>query len=206
VKKHTLEKNVKFPAYSGDFFPYADNDDSYWTGYYTTRPALKRRIRETGAMLRSAEILYSLSADTNNFEEEEMRKLVEARRHLALVQHHDGVTGTSKQYVADDYMSKLGAAIETSEKTMDKAVRKMMKNPNLKLIVDWTEELSIEAGKDYQLLLFNSLSFYRSEIVHIRVTSPLVAVFTSGGARVPVQVSPSTPFPPFTLLLLFRFG
>jgi alpha-mannosidase II len=30
-----------FPLLKGDFFPYADNADNFWTGYYTTRPSLK---------------------------------------------------------------------------------------------------------------------------------------------------------------------
>ena len=40
-----LEKyRDKFPRVSGDFFPYSDGGD-YWTGYYTSRPFLKRRER-----------------------------------------------------------------------------------------------------------------------------------------------------------------
>ena len=43
-----------------DFFPYADNDRSWWTGYYTTRPSLKQAIRRTMASLRAADSLVAL--------------------------------------------------------------------------------------------------------------------------------------------------
>lgn len=43
-----------------DFFPYADNPSSFWTGYYVSRPQLKLAIRRTAALLRGGEALVSM--------------------------------------------------------------------------------------------------------------------------------------------------
>ena len=59
---------------------------------------------------RAAEILFSLSSTTarregsKNFPVSKfMGMLVQARRDLGLFQHHDGITGTAKDFVVVDY-------------------------------------------------------------------------------------------------------
>lgn len=44
-----------FPTFTGDFFPYSDRSDQYWTGFYTTRPHHKYLARRIQSLLR----LYS---------------------------------------------------------------------------------------------------------------------------------------------------
>ena len=37
--------NKKYTTKTDDFFPYADFKNSYWTGFYTSRPALKLIVK-----------------------------------------------------------------------------------------------------------------------------------------------------------------
>ncbi|XP_078718059.1 alpha-mannosidase 2x-like isoform X1 [Lampetra fluviatilis] len=112
------------PVLSGDFFSYADRDDHYWTGFYTTRPFYKHLDRLVEARLRAAEIAYSLALSYARggpvgapavapppWAHDGMRRLVGARRNLGLFQHHDAITGTSKDPVVLDYGNRLHQAL-----------------------------------------------------------------------------------------------
>ncbi|XP_012588142.1 PREDICTED: alpha-mannosidase 2x [Condylura cristata] len=103
-----------FPVLSGDFFSYADREDHYWTGYYTSRPFYKRLDRVLEAHLRGAEILYSLAVAharraglAGQYPLSDFALLTDARRALGLFQHHDAITGTAKEAVVVDYGVRL---------------------------------------------------------------------------------------------------
>lgn len=56
------EKNVKFPVKTDDGFPYSDNDNAYWTGYFTSRPTDKIYIRDASRQYHSYSQLAALRA------------------------------------------------------------------------------------------------------------------------------------------------
>ena len=63
--------NITWPTYTGDFFPYVfplsvDGLDSVWSGFYTSRAALKGAIRAYDSKLETIDAWYSLAAMKNS--------------------------------------------------------------------------------------------------------------------------------------------
>ncbi|KAI6219834.1 Alpha-mann-mid domain-containing protein [Aphelenchoides fujianensis] len=93
------------PSYEATSFPYTENREgphAWWTGYFVHRPDFKRLERITQGKLRRLDILRVLSGKTDKAE-----ALQTHRRNLALAQHHDSITGTSKPPVMADYKQRL---------------------------------------------------------------------------------------------------
>jgi hypothetical protein len=102
-----LQGGLPLPALLTDLFPYGDTPHTQWTGYYSSRPAFKRYVRESSALLQGARQLQALVggvADTGP-----TNPLFALERALGVAQHHDAIAGTALQNVNDDYTAALAA-------------------------------------------------------------------------------------------------
>ncbi|KAK3918168.1 hypothetical protein KUF71_007589, partial [Frankliniella fusca] len=133
------ERTQHFDTLKGDFFVYADifseGRPAYWSGYFTTRPYWKILDRELEASLRSAEILYALTLNrarrsgfnyTVKLLERDYEKLIKSRRNLALFQHHDAITGTSKASVMHDYALKMFDSLQETQRLQRLCVQTLL--------------------------------------------------------------------------------
>lgn len=210
---HEEVKISDFPVLSGDFFTYADRNEHYWSGYFTSRPFYKNMDRVLLAYVRAAEIITAQAMVTRSVTyimSLQLRDRVEqARRMLSLFQHHDGITGTSRDEVREDYAKKLLTAIKYSQSAIQQAAYYLLKQPPIQ---DQTQEdiffdvddiwrrhdevptrITIaldEMSPSRRLLLYNALSFRRQEIVTVLVSSPHVEVFDPEGYPMMAQISP----------------
>ncbi|XP_022200553.2 alpha-mannosidase 2 [Nilaparvata lugens] len=209
----------KFPILQGDFFPYADYDEkgaAYWTGYYSTRPHHKKLTRIAEWNLRSAEILFTLAlniARQNRVEHDNLRRLfqnlINSRRQLSLFQHHDGITGTSKAYVMEDFRNRLIESNTNSILVQSGAIQYIFgsatpdpveyspTNLTPLTIIIKEQDLSssmftrIIPGSPQKIVVFNPLGSKRQDVLRIIVSNPCVDIKDiSTGKMAPYQVNP----------------
>ncbi|KAK9948409.1 hypothetical protein M0R45_003985 [Rubus argutus] len=184
--------NQSWPLKTDDYFPYADRLDAYWTGFFTSRPGLKRYVRFlSGYYLaaRELEFLVGKSATgPNTF------SLGDA---LGIVQHHDAITGTAKQHTTNDYAKRLSIGASEAEAVVSSALSCLTTNKSRDQCKDTavtfsqcqllnisfcppTEE-EIPEGKSLVVVAYNPLGWNRTEIVRIPVNDVNLVVQDSSG-------------------------
>ena len=213
-KKHT---KVNLPILSGDFFPYSDRYQEYWSGYFTTRPFDKYFSRDLQFLISAADQLntlsYALYLKWGKKQGAESRfshlssMLQQARRSLALFQHHDAITGTAKGYVVVDYEEHLLAAYNQSQNIIRRAFQGLLTTEDeAESPVEFhpvvirahhgdiprRQVLPVSSACRGTLVTFyNPLGHIRSEVISLLVDSPAVQVISSQAKRVlSIQVSP----------------
>ncbi|KAF2897557.1 hypothetical protein ILUMI_08617, partial [Ignelater luminosus] len=201
VHESITKLNITWPKKFDDFFPYASKEQSYWTGFYTSRPALKRFERIGNNFLQVCKQLYVL-ARLNNTYRTNLATLQEA---MGVLQHHDAVSGTEKQHVADDYAKLLTEGLNNcSTITMESlnilSSTKLIKTKNnvvphtscfLKNIsqCDLTED-----AENFVVTMYNPLSRVVDHYVRVPVRKGQYTVVSPKGDELQVQLIPIHPY------------
>ncbi|XP_057465092.1 probable alpha-mannosidase At5g13980 [Actinidia eriantha] len=194
-------EHLSWPLKTDDYFPYADRVNAYWTGYFTSRPALKGYVRTMSA--------YYLASRQLEFFKGRSEKgpttdsLADA---LAITQHHDAVSGTSKQHVADDYAKRLFIGYKEAEEIVADSlaclvesalksgcrspVTKFQQCPLLNISYCPATEIDLSAGKKLAVVVYNSLGWKREDVVRIPVINGNVTVQDSNGQEIESQLLP----------------
>lgn len=121
------QTNQTYTTKSDDFFPYASRSHTFWTGYFTSRPALKGYVRTTNNFLqvcKQLDVLSNLGPAYNS-----AIKLDILRRAMGIAQHHDAVSGTEKQPVADDYALRLAKGVDACQDVINDGLSKLVPAP-----------------------------------------------------------------------------
>ncbi len=112
----TKSSKAAWTVKTDDFFPYSDCPHCMWTGYFTSRSPLKRLIRIGDSFLQAAKQHEVLFGEGGKGQEHESLTLF--KEEMAIAQHHDAATGTSRQHVACDYAKRIDLGITGSTTRM----------------------------------------------------------------------------------------
>ncbi|ESW33614.1 hypothetical protein PHAVU_001G084700 [Phaseolus vulgaris] len=193
--------NEYWPIKTDDFFPYADRANGYWTGYFTSRPAIKRYVRLMSGYYLAARQLEFFRGRMNSGPNTD--SLADA---LAIAQHHDAVTGTEKQHVANDYSKRLAIGYREAEELVSSSLACLVESPLLSrcqnpvpkfqqcplLNISYcpASEVDLVQGKNLVILVYNSLGWWRNEVIRFPVTEANVIVQNSDGKEIESQLLP----------------
>lgn len=188
-----------------DFFPYAHCDHCYWTGYFTSRPALKAYIRESNSMLQVCKQMETQGLRDPKTQSPSSETL---RRAMAVNQHHDAVTGTEKQHVAYDYAKRLSMGREECKNLMSNFLQSKVnpKEQKSSLKFQYCDFLNIsicgitQTEKSIIMNYYNPLARPISSYVRLPVSSNSYTVSGPDGKSVPAQVSSIVIHSPFELV------
>ncbi|CAD6193239.1 unnamed protein product [Caenorhabditis auriculariae] len=194
-----VKSGERLPTLSGDFFTYADRDDHYWSGYFSSRPFYKQMDRVLQHWLRSAEIVFTLSSieEEGAVDQKVFNRLILARRALSLFQHHDGVTGTAKDEVVVDYGNKMLEALKACEEVLSESLTILlgldsaapMKMDEIRQFQDLLPQRRV-FSIDQNVVLFNALTRRRREVKCIHVDSIDAVVELAVKDQLAQQVNP----------------
>ncbi|KAJ8946016.1 hypothetical protein NQ318_023263 [Aromia moschata] len=124
--KAVHESNPKLHLKTDDFFPYSNNNNSFWTGYFTSRPNSKRFERTGHNILQATKQLVAIDSIRSTDYEKNVDNLRYLREAMGIMQHHDAITGTERQHVASDYVRLLTRAVEYAEKPIGDIVGELL--------------------------------------------------------------------------------
>ncbi|XP_036045066.1 lysosomal alpha-mannosidase-like [Onychomys torridus] len=183
--------NLTWSVKEDDFFPYADGPHMFWTGYFSSRPALKRYERLSYNFLQVCNQLEALAGPAANVGPYGTGDSAPLKEAVAVLQHHDAVTGTARQGVVNDYARQLAAGWRPCEVLVSNALAQLS---FYKQNFSFCHELNIsicpvsQNSEQFQVTVYNPLGRKVHQMVRLPVSEGNFFVEDPNGKTVPSNV------------------
>jgi hypothetical protein len=92
-----------------------------------------------------------------------------SRENIAVVQHHDSITGTCRNHVAQDYMGRIEKAIHDTTQIEKECLSYLLDGESATRLKSL--DLVILDAKEYEIMISNPLSNERYEVISFRSQS-----------------------------------
>ncbi|XP_046579073.1 lysosomal alpha-mannosidase-like isoform X2 [Haliotis rubra] len=177
-----------FETMSTDFFPYGIIPNTYWTGFFTSRPGLKRHVKVASSLLQTCKML-AVVAELKDA----VRGVSDLKEAVGILQHHDAITGTEQQHVTNDYNLMLSAGEQSCQSVVSRAYQSLLK---VSSPVHFCPLLNISAcgltenHTEFTVQVFNPLGWNVTHWVRLPVPVAVYTVASPDGGNVKTQLVP----------------
>ena len=210
--KYVEEKqkaNLTWEIRQDDIFPLADASHHYWSGYFTSRPSLKRQVHVASNFLNAARQMEVIGkVNTSKIHNPTVRPAPPVgpswtdslEGTVGIATHHDGMSGTERQDVSNDYEMRISESHGEVEEGVALSFNKLMGlNANFEHCncnsMGGNNCLNISMcatttdSSTFSVAAWNPLGRWSSQWVSVPVTGNSWKVSNINGTEVPCQVS-----------------
>ncbi|XP_046352369.2 lysosomal alpha-mannosidase-like isoform X2 [Haliotis rufescens] len=177
-----------FETISTDFFPYGIIPNTYWTGFFTSRPGLKRHVKTASSLLQTCKML-AVFAELKDSE----RGVDDLKEAVAILQHHDAITGTEQQHVTNDYNLILSAGEQSCQSVVSRAYQSLL---GVSSTLHFCPLLNIsvcgltESNTEFTVQVFNPLGWNVTHWVRLPVPVAVYTVLSLAAGNLQNQLVP----------------
>ncbi|KAJ6668062.1 hypothetical protein lerEdw1_016383 [Lerista edwardsae] len=210
LNKANMSWSVKYD----DFFPYADGPHMFWTGYFTSRPALKRYERLSNNFLQvcnQLEVLADAQANLGPYGVANSSVLLLqgspswcgnacvllAGQAVGIAQHHDAVSGTAKQHVTNDYAKQLSTGWDACEIVISNSLASLVGRKENFFYCTYLN-ISVcpltESAQKFIVIVYNPLARPVNWNIRLPVNGSLYSIVAPNGQAVLNKVIPVSSF------------
>eukprot|EP01063_Lacrimia_lanifica_P011272 TRINITY_DN1808_c0_g1_i8.p1 TRINITY_DN1808_c0_g1~~TRINITY_DN1808_c0_g1_i8.p1 ORF type:complete len:1110 (+),score=493.11 TRINITY_DN1808_c0_g1_i8:91-3420(+) len=211
AKKAAAKKaGTKFEVRVDDVFPLANDEHKYWTGYFTSRPGLKRQVRVASNFLNAArqmEVFGNVSKSDIKVPTTRPAPPIgtswtdSLEGTIGVTTHHDGMSGTEREDVSDDYELRISESHGEVEQGVALTLQRLAGVSGAAVeqcacnAAAGADCLNITAcpftteASEFNAIAYNPLGRAAAQTIRLPVTGASWSVKDADGNAVPAQVA-----------------
>jgi hypothetical protein len=71
-------ENIEWPVKYDDILPYESDPHWFWSGFYSSRPAFKKQVKDASSILSAQQKIFARRVIDQNVKDEEVTKILSA--------------------------------------------------------------------------------------------------------------------------------
>ena len=125
----SLKQNLQtssLAVYKGDFYPYIEGENSVWSGFFSSRPDLKKQIKDASAVEHAQNKFLAQRVLKSDVTDQEVKEILDVYSKnldvISIAQDHSTITGDIREIPLTTETSNLQAKLDQGNKVMKKHV------------------------------------------------------------------------------------